>query len=101
MTAASTRIAGDGTVMLMFAPVIEADEGLYHVTYFSAGHGMVESRPFLLEVQPAGSIPAAGGLGLAFLAVGCGLGGVIATQNLGAKKWKKLHIKRGLNRGQV
>jgi len=69
------------TASALVIPVLAAtDAGSYvcSITYDDGSKAIttVESNPALVTVVPAGSLPIAGGLGLALLAGACALGGV-------------------------
>jgi hypothetical protein len=53
-----------------------ADAGTYACNINIADKALIESLPVTVVVAPAGSLPIAGGLGLALLAGACALGGV-------------------------
>ena len=74
---APERIAGSGEDTLVFAPVLEEDAGVYVATYENVAEEALQSEPFLLEVQPKGSVPITGRMGLIVLAVAVTLGGLV------------------------
>lgn len=68
-------IPGATNRTLVFDPVTEEDAGTYTVEYDDGTKIVTVSDPFILSVLPAGSVPAAGIVGLVALAGACGLGG--------------------------
>jgi hypothetical protein len=68
-------IDGATNRVLVFDPVTQDDAGIYTVQYNDGLKAVVVSEPFNMVVQPEGSVPAAGVLGLVALAGACGLGG--------------------------
>jgi len=77
------EITGINDRQLHFTPVLEDHEGVYAVSYTTGEGGKTEmvTPPFVLEVLPPGSVPAAGWVGMAILAAACGAFGVARARN--------------------
>jgi hypothetical protein len=70
------EIVGATDRELVFDPVKVSDEGSYTVEYNDGTKVIQTTDPFILEVQPEGSVPVAGLAGLALLVGAGALGGV-------------------------
>jgi hypothetical protein len=69
-------IPGEIGMSLQLSNVMDADEGVYTLVVTDESKGVYTSAGYTLDVLPEGSVPVAGGFGLALLTGACALTGL-------------------------